>query len=148
MTLFGGALGEDGVHRFPVRVYFEDTDFSTNVYHAAYLKFFERARTEFLRAQGIHHSELIAEGLAFAVREMTISYDRPAHIDDLLEVTTVMAEAGGARFLLGQTLLRGEETICRAKVLAVLLNERGRPVRLPERLRKLLLVDNAQGGGQ
>lgn len=125
-------------HRFSVRVYFEDTDFSTNVYHAAYLKFFERARTEFLRAHGIHHSELITQGLAFAVREMTISYDRPAHIDDLLDIETTMAEAGGARFVLGQTLLRDGETICRARVVAVLLNANGRPVRLPAALRAAL----------
>ncbi len=137
MTVFGGEIGPDGVHRFPVRVYFEDTDFSTNVYHAAYLKFFERARTEFLRAHGIHHSELIADGLAFAVREMTISYDRPAHIDDLLAVETRVAETGGARLVLGQTLLRDGEAICRAGVTAVLLNARGRPVRLPDRLKGL-----------
>lgn len=139
MTVFGGEIGPDGIHRFPVRVYFEDTDFSTNVYHAAYLKFFERARTEFLRAHGIHHSELIAEGLAFAVREMTISYDRPAHIDDLLEARTIMSKAGGASFMLNQTLVRNGEIICRAGVVAVLLNERGRPVRLPARLRGLLV---------
>ncbi|WP_417584537.1 tol-pal system-associated acyl-CoA thioesterase [Pelagibacterium sp.] len=138
MSVFGGEIGPDGVHRFPVRVYFEDTDFSTNVYHAAYLKFLERARTEFLRAHGIHHAELISEGLAFAVREMTISYDKPAHIDDLLEVLTTFAEAGGARFVLDQNLARGDEIICRARVVAVLLNERGRPVRLPSRLRELL----------
>ena len=76
MSVFGGALRDDGAHIFPVRVYFEDTDFSGNVYHAAYLKFFERARTEYLRAHGIHHPELAQEGMAFAVREMTISYDR------------------------------------------------------------------------
>jgi acyl-CoA thioester hydrolase len=138
MTVFGGEIGPDGVHRFPVRVYFEDTDFSTNVYHAAYLKFFERARTEFLRAHGIHHSELIADGLAFAVREMTISYDRPAHIDDLLEVETRVAETAGARLVLAQTLLRDGEAICRAGVTAVLLNAGGRPVRLPDRLKGLM----------
>lgn len=146
MTTFGGEIGHDGVHRFPVRVYFEDTDFSTNVYHAAYLKFFERARTEFLRAHGIHHSELIAEGLAFAVREMTISYERPAHIDDLLDVETVMAEAGGARFVLDQALRRDGQVICRAKVVAVLLNQSGRPVRLPARLRGFLAVGIKKGG--
>ena len=140
MMPFGGEIGADGVHRFPVRVYFEDTDFSTNVYHAAYLKFFERARTEYLRAHGIHHSELIAEGLAFAVREMTISYDRPAHIDDLLSVETRLSEAGGARFVLDQVLARDGETLCHARVVAVLLNAKGRPVRLPERLRGLLVA--------
>lgn len=138
MTVFGGEIGADGVHRFPVRVYFEDTDFSTNVYHAAYLKFFERARTEFLRAHGIHHSQLIADGLAFAVREMTISYDKPAHIDDLLDVMTEMTEAGAARFGLRQTMTRDGEIICRATLTAVLLNAQGRPVRLPTTLRALL----------
>ncbi|WP_421951006.1 YbgC/FadM family acyl-CoA thioesterase [Pelagibacterium sp.] len=138
MSVFGGEIGADGIHRFPVRVYFEDTDFSTNVYHAAYLKFFERARTEFLRAHDIHHSELIAEGLAFAVREMTISYDKPAHIDDLLVARTIMTKAAGASFVLEQTLERNQETICRASVVAVLLNDKGRPVRLPARLRGLL----------
>src|SRR5690606_8022497 len=67
-------------HRFPIRIYYEDTDFSGNVYHAAYLKFFERGRTEFLRDEGIHHSELAAQGLAFAVRSMDIAFDRAAHI--------------------------------------------------------------------
>ncbi|AEQ52463.1 YbgC/FadM family acyl-CoA thioesterase [Pelagibacterium halotolerans] len=138
MTVFGGEFGSDGVYRFPVRVYFEDTDFSTNVYHAAYLKFFERARTEFLRALGIHHFELIAGGQAFAIREMTISYDSPAHIDDLLEIATEMTEVGRARMVLRQTLVRDGEIICRAGVVAVLLNEKGRPVRLPARLRGLL----------
>ena len=72
-------------HRFEVRVYYEDTDFSGNVYHAAYLHFFERARTEFLRAEGIHHSELAKEGIAFAVRSMEIDFAGAAHIDDLLD---------------------------------------------------------------
>lgn len=136
--IFGGELGSDGTHRFPVRVYFEDTDFSGNVYHAAYLKFFERARTEYLRAHGIHHAEMAKDGLAFAVREMTISYDRAAHIDDLLEVETRMVEATGARFVLEQAMARGGETITRAKVIAVLMNGKGRPVRLPKELLALL----------
>ena len=79
-------------HRFPVRVYYEDTDFSGNVYHAAYLHFFERGRTEFLRAEGIHHSELIGEGIAFAVRSMEIDFPRAAHIDDELVVDTAVLD--------------------------------------------------------
>ena len=63
-------------HRFSVRVYYEDTDFSGNVYHAAYLHFFERGRTEFLRDLGVHHSELAKDGIAFAVRSMTIEFER------------------------------------------------------------------------
>ncbi|MCD7060455.1 YbgC/FadM family acyl-CoA thioesterase [Pelagibacterium xiamenense] len=135
MIAFGGSLQPDGSHLFPVRVYFEDTDFSTNVYHAAYLKFFERARTEFLRAHGIHHAELAAEGLAFAVRHLEISYDRAAHIDDLLEVETRQLEMSGARFVLEQILRRDGEVVASAKVTAVLLNAAGRPVRLPAALR-------------
>lgn len=132
---FGGTLQPDGAHLFPVRVYFEDTDFSTNVYHAAYLKFFERARTEFLRAHGLHHAELAREGLAFAVREMTISYDKPAHIDDLLEVQTRLESLSGARFILDQQIARDGQVICRARVTAVLLTLDGRPTRLPQALR-------------
>lgn len=138
MSVFGGEIGKDGLHRFLVRVYFEDTDFSGNVYHAAYLKFFERARTEYLRAHGIHHAEMAKGGLAFAVREMTISYDRAAHIDDLLEVETRMVEATAARFILGQVMRRGDEIVTRARVVAVLMNDKGRPTRLPKALTALL----------
>jgi acyl-CoA thioester hydrolase len=70
-------------HHLAVRVYYEDTDFSGNVYHASYLKFFERGRTEFLRDLGIHHSELAEQGIAFAVRSMQIEFEGAAHIDDL-----------------------------------------------------------------
>lgn len=134
-AVFGGTLLPDGTHLFPVRVYFEDTDFSTNVYHAAYLKFFERARTEFLRAHGVYHRDLAEQGLAFAVREMTIAYDRAAHIDDVLEVKTQIGALSGARFVLDQTMVRDDETVCRARVTAVLLTLDGRPVRLPAALR-------------
>jgi len=107
------------VHRIEVRVYYEDTDFSGAVYHAAYLHFFERGRTEFLRAEGIHHSELAKEGIAFAVRSMEIGFERAAHIDDLLTVETSVAEVSGARLTLEQTTSRGEEVITRARVVVV-----------------------------
>jgi acyl-CoA thioester hydrolase len=119
---------------FLVTVYYEDTDFSGNVYHAAYLKFFERARTEWLRARGIHHSRLIEDGLAFAVRKMEISFDKPAHIDDLLEVETVVSESTGARVTLSQVLRRNGEVLVTALVQVVMINAAGRPVRLPEGL--------------
>ncbi len=138
MIPFGGRLNADGSHEFPVRVYFEDTDFSTNVYHAAYLKFFERARTEFLRAYDIHHNELARDGFAFAVREMQISYDRAAHIDELLVVRTQLSEVSGARFSLSQSISRDSEQICSARVVAVLLNQAGRPARLPKEMRAKL----------
>lgn len=121
-------------HRFSVRVYYEDTDFSGIVYHAAYLHYFERARTEFLRSVGVHHSELMREGLAFAVRSMQIEFDAAAQIDDLLEVETVVEEMTAARFRLDQRILRAGKVITRAKVLVVAINEGGRPARLPQPL--------------
>lgn len=118
-------------HRFPVRIYYEDTDFSGNVYHAAYLKFCERGRTEFLRAQGIHHSELAAQGLAFAVRSMDIQFDGAAHIDDLLTVVTEVEAMSGARLTLRQTIMREETVLTRAVVVVVAIKTSGGPARLP-----------------
>ncbi len=121
-------------HRFPVRVYYEDTDFSGNVYHAAYLHFWERGRTEFLRDVGVHHSELIKEGIAFAVRSMEIEFVRAAHIDDELVVDTSLIEMTGARFTLDQSIERGDELVARAKVVAVAIKTDGKPTRLPRSL--------------
>ena len=118
-------------HLHTVRVYFEDTDFSGAVYHAAYLHFFERGRTEFLRELGVHHSELAKDGIAFAVRRMTIDFLRAAAIDDLLEVETVVAASTGARMDLMQTIRRGAETIATADVTVVAIKA-GRAVRLPQ----------------
>jgi acyl-CoA thioester hydrolase len=121
-------------HRFGVRVYYEDTDFSGLVYHAAYLHFFERGRTEFLRAIGVHHSELIRDGVAFAVRSMQIEFEAAARIDDLLEVETQVASATAARLQLQQRIRREGVAITTADVLVVAINGAGRPVRLPRRL--------------
>jgi len=118
-------------HRIQVRVYYEDTDFSGAVYHAAYLHFFERGRTEFLRAEGIHHSELASEGIAFAVRSMEIEFPRAAHIDDLLVVDTAVVEVSGARLTLDQSIERGDELVARAKVVVVAVKE-GKATRLPK----------------
>lgn len=117
-------------HRFEVRVYYEDTDFSGAVYHAAYLHFFERGRTEFLRAEGVHHSELAREGIAFAVRSMEIEFLRAAHIDDLLVVDTAVAEISGVRLTLDQSIERGDELIARARVVVVAVRD-GKATRLP-----------------
>jgi acyl-CoA thioester hydrolase len=119
-------------HRFDVRVYYEDTDFSGNVYHSAYLHFFERARTEFLRAIGVHHSELIREGIAFAVRSMSIEFEAAAHIDDVLTVETRVEQITAARLALDQRISRGGKVITRAKVLVVAINAAGRPARMPK----------------
>ena len=118
-------------HTFPVRIYYEDTDFSGNVYHAAYLKFFERGRTEFLRDEGIHHSELAGQGIAFAVRSMEIAFDGAAHIDDLLTVTTEVAAVSGARLTLNQAILRDEAVLTRATVVVVAIKTAGGPARMP-----------------
>ena len=118
-------------HRFPVRIYYEDTDFSGSVYHAAYLKFFERGRTEFLRAEGIHHSELAAQGLAFAVRSMDIQFDVAARIDDLLTVVTEIEAVSGARLTLRQTILRDDKVLTRALVVVAAIKTSGGPARLP-----------------
>lgn len=124
-------------HRFPVRIYYEDTDFSGNVYHAAYLKFFERGRTEFLRENGIHHSELAGQGIAFAVRSMHIDFVAPAHIDDLLVVVTEPLMATGARLTLRQTILRDGEILTKAELVVVGIKTSGGPARLPAQLRAL-----------
>lgn len=116
-----------------VRVYYEDTDFSGVVYHARYLQFFERGRTEALRACGVTHTELLAraEPLAFAVRKMTTEWIAPARIDDMLEVRTRFAEILGARLFLEQEIGRDGALIARAAVEAASMTLRGRPRRLP-----------------
>lgn len=123
-------------HRIAVRVYYEDTDFSGNVYHAAYLHFFERGRTEFLRELGVHHSELAKVGIAFAVRSMSIEFEQAAHIDDLLTVITTVKAASGARLQLEQVIERQGTVLTRAGVVVVAITTAGRAARLP----KLLLA--------
>ena len=129
-------------HSFPVRIYYEDTDFSGYVYHAAYLKFFERGRTEFLRDLGIHHFELIEQGIAFAVRKMEIDFVGAARIDDLLAVETKVIEASAVRLVLEQTLLRDQTVLTTARVLVVAIKTTGGPVRLPAALRARLTSES------
>jgi acyl-CoA thioester hydrolase len=124
----------DGRHVLPVRVYYEDTDFSGIVYHANYLKFCERGRSDMLRVIGIAHRELNRTGLAFAVRRMNCDFLKPAVIDDLLDVVTRPTEIGGARLMLGQSVLRGDEVLFTAEVTLALIDATGRPRRLPEAL--------------
>jgi acyl-CoA thioester hydrolase len=124
-------------HRLVQRVYYEDTDFTGVVYHARYLHFFERGRTDFLRLTGIHHAALDAgehgERLAWVVRRMEIDFVSPARIDDVLVIDTLTsAEIAGARLAMHQTITRGGDLLARAKVEAVLVNAAGRPRRLPK----------------
>lgn len=118
------------MHVLPVRVYYEDTDFSGAVYHANYLKFCERARSDCLRLMGIHHSELHGTA-SFVVRRMVCDFLKPALIDDLLEVETRFVEFGGARMELGQSVKRTGEKLFEAQVTVALVDGRGKPKRLP-----------------
>jgi acyl-CoA thioester hydrolase len=128
-----------GRHLLPVRVYYEDTDFSGVVYHASYLRFLERGRTEFLRAAGLDQSALHAEGqgLIFAVRRLTIDYLRPARMDDVLAVETRTAEVRGASLLVAQRILRGHEALVTADVRVAAIAG-GRPARIPDEIRRIL----------
>ncbi len=121
------------IFEFAVRVYYEDTDFSGVVYHARYLQFFERGRTEALRTCGISHSDLLAraEPLAFTVRRMTVAWIAPARIDDLLTVATTFGEVKGARLAIAQSIRRAETAIATAEVEAAAMTLEGRPRRLP-----------------
>jgi acyl-CoA thioester hydrolase len=137
----GPATGwiESGAHVFPLRVYYEDTDFSGVVYYANYLKFIERGRSEFLRAADVLHRE-IASGevpLAWAVKRMTIEYIKPAHLDDVLHVRTRPTEMGGARITLAQEVRRGETLLLTADVEVCLISD-GRPQRIPAEIRAKL----------
>jgi acyl-CoA thioester hydrolase len=129
-----GRLTADG-HELLQRVYFEDTDFSGRVYHARYLHFMERGRSDYLRLLGIHHTVLAAEGLGFAVRHMAIDFLGPAVIDDVLKIRTRCVSVGGARLVLDQAVLRGETVLAKASVTVALLGANGRAERLPADLR-------------
>lgn len=126
-------------HRLTLRVYYEDTDFSGAVYHAGYLRFMERGRTEMLRAAGIDQSALFADGrgLGFAVRRITVDYLRPARMDDLLTVETRVVAVRGASLDLSQRVLRADAVLVGA-VVQVAAVAGGRSVRIPEALRRRL----------
>jgi acyl-CoA thioester hydrolase len=122
-----------GVHRMALRVYYEDTDFTGVVYYANYLKFLERGRTDALRRAGVSHAELLQleTPLGFAVRKVTVEYLAPARIDDALVVETRFEQASGARMVIAQRVLRGEQVLIRADVEAACIDMGGRPKRLP-----------------
>jgi acyl-CoA thioester hydrolase len=145
-TDLAGQLTDFG-HRLLVRVYFEDTDFSGVVYHARYLHFLERGRSDFLRLKGIGHRELAAgahgEPMAFAVRHMEIDFLRPARIDDVLAVETRTTLLGGARIVLGQRILLGDDVLIEAKVKVAVISPEGKPRRMPEAVSAILAADIA-----
>lgn len=126
-------------HRFPLRVYYEDTDLAGIVYYANYLKFIERGRSEFVRERGVDQALLRASvGIVFAVRRVEADYLRPAHFDDRLEVETRLVEIGGARIVLDQQVLRDDARLFAARVVLVCLDAQGRATRLPAEVRRAL----------
>lgn len=130
-----GALTDFG-HRLMARVYYADTDFSGVVYHARYLEFLERGRSDYLRLAGVHHTEL-AEGkhgerIVWVVRRMEIDFRSPARMDDILTIDTRTDDISGARIFMGQQLKRGDDVLVEAKVEAAIIGELGRPKRFPK----------------
>jgi acyl-CoA thioester hydrolase len=141
-----GRLTDFG-HVLPVRVYFEDTDFSGVVYHGGYVRFMERGRSDFVRLIGIGHGDLDAgvhgEPLVFAVRRIDIEYRKPARIDDIVEVETRVKEIRGASIVLDQTIRRGAVILCEAAVTVAFVSRDGKARRIPETVRARL----ASGAG-
>ncbi len=131
---------QGGAHHLPVRVYYEDTDFTGIVYYANYLKFFERGRTDALRTAGISHAELLQADppLGFAVRKVIVEYHAPARIDDALMVETRFASLSGVRMQIEQAIRREGVLLASAEVEAVCIDMEGRPKRLPAGLKEAL----------
>lgn len=127
-------------HRFPIRVYYEDTDLAGIVYYANYLKFAERGRTEYVRSVGVDQGRLRdEEGIVFAVRHVDADYLRPARFDDELVVETSVDEIGGARIVMSQAVLRGDEVLFKARITLVAMHSSGKAARLPANIRSALL---------
>jgi acyl-CoA thioester hydrolase len=131
----------DGRHVMPVRVYYEDTDFSGAVYHASYLRFMERGRSNYLRLLGADQRALFEEtereapGFAFVVRTMQIEFLKPARMDDVLEIVTETEEVRGASVTLHQQVRRSDETLVDAHVkVAFVSGDRARPIPKPLRI--------------
>lgn len=150
MNALDGEL-RGGRHRMSVRVYYEDTDFSGIVYHASYLRFLERGRTNHLRLLGAGHRALFEEasreapGFAFVVRSMQIDFLKPARMDDVLEIVTVPQEVKGASITLHQRILRAEELLLDAHVrVAFVCGGRARPI--PKALRTAMRADRELRG--
>ena len=142
----------DGRHTMAVRVYYEDTDFTGIVYHANYLRFMERGRTNYLRLIGADHRALFeqaekeAPGFAFVVRHMGIDFRKPAFMDDLLDIVTTPEEVKGASVTLNQKVMRGEDLLVEAHVQVAFVSG-GRAKPIPKPLRIAMKADQKSGGG-
>ena len=125
-------------HVLPIRVYYEDTDFTGVVYHGAYVRFLERGRSDFLRLAGVKHAELEAAGFAFAVVRLEADFKKPARIDDAIEVRSRFLDLRGPRLIIGQQAARGEELLVEARVEAACIGLDGRPRRPPSAMTEAL----------
>ena len=145
MTHLDGEI-RDGRHHLQIRVYYEDTDFSGIVYHANYLRFMERGRTNHLRLMGAEQHALFAEaqaespGFAFVVRSMHLDYLKPARMDDILDVVTWPLQVKGASITLSQEVRRDGDVLVKAQVRVAFISE-GRAQPIPKSLRALLKAD-------
>lgn len=135
-----GYIRDGNHHHMQVRVYFEDTDFTGITYHANYLRFMERGRTNYLRLLGASHRDLFEEaktetpGFAFVVRSMRIDFFKPARMDDVLDIITIPVEVKGASIVLRQQCRRGDDLLVEAKVRVALVSG-GKAQRIPRALR-------------
>ena len=125
-------------HRFPVKVYYEDTDMGGVVYYANYLKFIERSRSEIVEELGVDQNAMKAEGIVFVVTRVVADYLAPAKLGDVLTVKTDHRATSPARWVFDQTVWRGETCLFKAEVTAVCMSTEGRPTRLPAELRAKL----------
>ncbi len=126
------------MHHFPIRVYYEDTDMAGIVYYANYLRYIERARSDWVREIGIDQNAMRADGLVFAVRRIEADYLSPAHFDEELQVETSVQQVTGARLVMEQVVKRGEERLFEAIVTVVCVSDTGQPARLPANIRRLV----------
>lgn len=127
-------MSKSKIFSLPIRVYFQDTDAGGVVYHASYVNFMERARTEWLRTHGYSNAGLMKEfGSVFVVRSLKLDYFKPALLDDLLEVTAQVKDIGRSRMALLQSVCRGDEVLTEAEIHLVYVSlESFKPVRIPE----------------
>ena len=140
MTGTSGRIDEQNQHWLQVRVYYEDTDFTGMVYHANYLRFFERGRSDFLRDAGVSHQSLLQrpDPAAFTLTNVNVDFRKAAKVDDLLEIRSRYIGVQGARIIFQQTAFRGDEVVAEADITAVMIHSDGRPRRpVPEMVEHL-----------
>ena len=125
-------------HTLPIRVYYDDTDMAGIVYYANYLRYIERARSDWVRGLGIDQNAMKAQGLVFAVRRVEADYLMPARLDDELVVETEVVQVTGARLVMDQVVWRGKDRLFHAIVTVVVISDSGHPARMPANIRQML----------